>query len=148
MWIVTAPWVLAKNKATRKQLETVIYNLLEGLRLISGLIYPVMPDTAANMQKHLGFSGEDDFYKLDRLVTWRGGGAGCATEKIRIPVPPHRPGQKSNRNPSNDSELGKMRQTHQTGNQHRRFCQNRPAGGHGRLGSGCAPGPETAPAGS
>jgi methionyl-tRNA synthetase len=45
----------------------VIYNLLEGLRIISGLIYPVMPDTAANMQKHLGFSGEDDFYKLDRL---------------------------------------------------------------------------------
>ena len=69
---VTAPWVLAKNKATRKQLETVIYNLLEGLRIISGLIYPVMPDTAANMQKHLGFKGDDDFFKLDRLSTWTG----------------------------------------------------------------------------
>ena len=69
---VTAPWVLAKNKASRKQLETVIYNLLEGLRIISGLIYPVMPDTAATMQKHLGFTGDDDFYKLDRLVSWRG----------------------------------------------------------------------------
>ena len=69
---VTAPWVLAKNKATRKQLETVIYNLLEGLRIISGLIYPVMPDTAVNMQKHLGFTGDDDFYKLDRLTTWTG----------------------------------------------------------------------------
>jgi methionyl-tRNA synthetase len=69
---VTAPWMLAKSKATRKQLQTVIYNLLEGLRIISGLIYPVMPDTALNMQKHLGFKGDDDFFKLDRLTTWRG----------------------------------------------------------------------------
>ncbi|BBO82143.1 methionine--tRNA ligase [Desulfosarcina ovata subsp. sediminis] len=69
---VTAPWTLAKNKAARKQLETVIYNLLEGLRIISGLIYPVMPDTAVTMQKHLGMTGEDKFYKLERLNAWRG----------------------------------------------------------------------------
>jgi methionyl-tRNA synthetase len=31
-----------------------------------------MPDTAATMQKHLGFAGDDDFYKLDRLISWRG----------------------------------------------------------------------------
>ena len=43
---VTAPWVLAKKKSTRKQLEAVLYYFLEGLRVISGLIYPVMPDTA------------------------------------------------------------------------------------------------------
>jgi methionyl-tRNA synthetase len=69
---ITAPWVLAKNKAARQQLETVIYNLLEGLRIISGLIYPVMPDTAATMQKHLGLGGDDDFFKLDRLISWNG----------------------------------------------------------------------------
>ena len=51
---VTAPWILAKQKSTRKQLEAVIFNLLEGLRIVSGLIYPVMPDTAKTMQKHLG----------------------------------------------------------------------------------------------
>lgn len=69
---VTAPWVLAKNKAAHKQLATVIYNLLEGLRIIAGLIYPVMPDTAAKMQKHLGLDGDDDFYRLERLTSWRG----------------------------------------------------------------------------
>jgi methionyl-tRNA synthetase len=69
---VTAPWVLAKDKSARRQLETVIYNLLEGLRIISGLIYPVMPDTAATMQAHLGAGGDDDFFKLDRLIGWRG----------------------------------------------------------------------------
>jgi methionyl-tRNA synthetase len=69
---VTAPWVLAKNKAAAKQLETVIYNLLEGLRIISGLIYPVMPETAVKMQTHLGLAGDDDFYKLERLRSWKG----------------------------------------------------------------------------
>ena len=43
---VTAPWVLAKKKSSQKQLESAIYNLLECLRIISGLIYPIMPDTA------------------------------------------------------------------------------------------------------
>jgi methionyl-tRNA synthetase len=69
---ITAPWTLARNKGAHKQLETVIYNLLEGLRIISGLIYPVMPDTAATMQRHLGLPGDDDFYKLDRLTVWGG----------------------------------------------------------------------------
>jgi len=69
---ITAPWTLAKNKAAHKQLETVIYNLLEGLRIISGLIYPVMPDTAVSMQKHLGLDGDDTFYKMDRLTIWGG----------------------------------------------------------------------------
>ena len=68
---VTAPWELAKKKSTKKQLEAVIYNLLEGLRIISGLIYPVMPDTAETMQKHLGMDPKALFYLLDRLRAWR-----------------------------------------------------------------------------
>ena len=78
---ITAPWTLAKNKSAHRQLETVIYNLLEGLRIISGLIYPVMPDTAATMQKHLGFSGADEFYKLDRITTWGGLTPGIGLKK-------------------------------------------------------------------
>ncbi|WP_319524295.1 methionine--tRNA ligase [uncultured Desulfosarcina sp.] len=78
---VTAPWVLAKDKAARKQLQTVIYNLLEGLRIISGLIYPVMPDTAATMQAHLGLSGDDDFFKLEKLTTWKSLKAGVKLKK-------------------------------------------------------------------
>jgi methionyl-tRNA synthetase len=64
---VTAPWELAKKKSSRKSLAVVIYNLLEGLRIISGLIYPVMPDTSAKMQKHLGLDPQEPFYLLDRL---------------------------------------------------------------------------------
>ncbi len=67
---ITAPWELAKKQSNQKHLEAVIYNLLEGLRIISGLIYPVMPDTASTMQKHLGLDPEKEFYLLDTLKTW------------------------------------------------------------------------------
>ena len=68
---VTTPWELAKKKSNRKQLEVVIYNLLEGLRIISGLIYPIMPDTAATMQTHLGLDAKKPFYNLDTLKAWK-----------------------------------------------------------------------------
>jgi methionyl-tRNA synthetase len=68
---VTAPWVLAKKKSSHKQLAAVIYHLVEGLRIISGLIYPVMPDTAKKMQKHLGLDPDDSFYHLNQLGTWK-----------------------------------------------------------------------------
>jgi methionyl-tRNA synthetase len=69
---LTAPWVLAKSKATQSQLRVVLYNLLEGLRIISGLIYPVMPDTAKTMQRHLGQDPEAPFFKLKALKSWKG----------------------------------------------------------------------------
>ena len=68
---VTAPWELAKKKSTRKPLEAVLSNLLEGLRVIAGLIYPVMPDTAATMHKHLGLDTDAPFYLLDQLRAWK-----------------------------------------------------------------------------
>ncbi|MBT8341733.1 MAG: methionine--tRNA ligase [Desulfatitalea sp.] len=68
---VTAPWELAKNKACQAQLQAVIYNLLEGLRVISGLIYPVMPDTAATMHRHLGGNPDEPFYKIDYVKVWK-----------------------------------------------------------------------------
>jgi len=68
---VTAPWELAKKKSSLKQLEAVIYNLLEGLRIISGLIYPIMPDTAETMHRHLGMEPDPDAFKLERLKKWK-----------------------------------------------------------------------------
>ena len=68
---VNAPWVLAKKKSAQDQLKTIIYNLLEGLRIISGMIYPVMPDTALLMQKHLGMDISVPFYTFDQLHRWK-----------------------------------------------------------------------------
>ncbi len=47
----TAPWTL--NKTDRERLATVLYNLTEANRLISQLIYPVMPEAAARMAEQL-----------------------------------------------------------------------------------------------
>lgn len=99
---ITAPWVLAKNKAARQQLETVIYNLLEGLRIISGLIYAVMPDTAATMQKHLGLGGDDDFFKLDRLTSWNGIPPGTRLRKSISLFPRIEPDRENGQPPLND----------------------------------------------
>jgi methionyl-tRNA synthetase len=68
---VSAPWELAKKKTTIRQLEAVINSLLKGLRLIAGLIYPAMPDTAARMQKHLGLDPAAPFYRLAELKLWQ-----------------------------------------------------------------------------
>ena len=78
---VTAPWILAKKKSTRKELEIVIYNLLEGLRIISGLIYPVMPDAAEKMQKHLGLDHKKPFYNIETLKRWNGLPSGISLPK-------------------------------------------------------------------
>ncbi|MDH3956973.1 MAG: methionine--tRNA ligase subunit beta, partial [Desulfobacteraceae bacterium] len=68
---LTTPWVLAKKKSSRKQLEVVIYNLLESLRIISGLIYPIMPETAEAMQKHLGIDSKKQSFSIDVLKRWK-----------------------------------------------------------------------------
>ena len=78
---VTAPWELAKKKSTKKQLQASLYNLLEGLRILSGLIYPVMPDTAAKMQKHLGLDPQQPYYLLDKLRQWKTIEAGTTLPK-------------------------------------------------------------------
>jgi methionyl-tRNA synthetase len=67
---VSAPWELAKKKTTLPQLAAVMSSLLKGLRLIAGLIYPVMPDTAGRMQQHLGLDPAAPFDRLDALKSW------------------------------------------------------------------------------
>jgi len=78
---ITAPWELAKQPAARGELEFVMYNLLEGLRIVSGLIYPVMPGTAGKMQQHLGQDPDAPFFRMDRLALWGGLSAGTHIPK-------------------------------------------------------------------
>jgi methionyl-tRNA synthetase len=84
---VSAPWELAKRQNTRKELECVIYNLLEGLRVIAGLIYPVMPATARDMQRHLGLDPEAPFYQLERIGKWKSLQPGAQLRKSKSLFP-------------------------------------------------------------
>ncbi|MFI3141269.1 MAG: methionine--tRNA ligase [Clostridia bacterium] len=50
----TTPWTLAKNEEDKARLGTVLYNLLEGIRFISVLVSPFMPDTAEAIFEQIG----------------------------------------------------------------------------------------------
>ena len=49
-----APWVLAKSEEQKPRLARVLYNLLETVRICTGLLAPFMPATAAEIAKRLG----------------------------------------------------------------------------------------------
>jgi methionyl-tRNA synthetase len=82
-----APWVLAKEEATRPQLAVVLSNLLEGLRVVSGLVHPVMPATSIRMQKNLALAPPDPCYSLDELSEWGTLAAGTVLPKSRALFP-------------------------------------------------------------
>ena len=46
----TMPWVLAKNEADRPRLASVLYNLMESIRIAATLIAPFLPETAARIR--------------------------------------------------------------------------------------------------
>ena len=48
---LTGPWALAKDESKQERLQTVMYNLIESLRIISVLIAPFMPNTAPKIWK-------------------------------------------------------------------------------------------------
>ena len=48
----TAPWTLAKTD--RERLATVIYHLMEGIRFVAEMVYPVMPGASAKILGALG----------------------------------------------------------------------------------------------
>jgi methionyl-tRNA synthetase len=51
-----APWALAKDSGKAERLNTVLYQLLEGLRFVAVLISPFMPQTSEKIQAQLGIS--------------------------------------------------------------------------------------------
>ena len=61
-----APWVLAKSEENKPRLASVLYNLLESVRICGGLLSPFMPDTAAEIGRRLGGAPMD----WDSLGVW------------------------------------------------------------------------------
>ncbi len=66
-----APWVLAKSDPDR--LATVIFHIMESLKIVSGLIWPFMPDTAEKIHDQLGLPLKGKEIRLDALQKWGDG---------------------------------------------------------------------------
>ncbi len=49
----TTPWALAKDEANKDRLSTVLYNLLECIRLLSVLLMPIIPQSCDSIKAQL-----------------------------------------------------------------------------------------------
>jgi len=49
-----APWKLAKDPGSKGPLDETLYTAAESLRIVCGLLYPVMPETTAKIWEQLG----------------------------------------------------------------------------------------------
>lgn len=61
----TMPWVLAKDSSNKDRLETVLYHLLESIRVCSLFLKAYLPDTAESIKKQLNYQCTDLSFVLD-----------------------------------------------------------------------------------
>ncbi|HCF82716.1 MAG TPA: methionine--tRNA ligase [Ruminococcaceae bacterium] len=64
----TEPWVLGKDESKKARLASVLYNLLETIRICSALLYSFMPKTMPKVWEQIGAKPEDVAY--DTLETF------------------------------------------------------------------------------
>jgi len=79
----TMPWVLAKDEAKKERLGTVLYNLVESLRIVSVCVSAFLPGTSEKINQQIG-SQEASW---DSIVTFGGTKAGSMVVKGEIIFP-------------------------------------------------------------
>ena len=77
----TEPWVLAKDEAKHDRLATVLYNLMEGIRIAAICLEAFLPDTSKKILDQLN-TQERSFEKLDTFGLLEKGGK--VVEKTEI----------------------------------------------------------------
>ncbi|MBA3551317.1 MAG: methionine--tRNA ligase [Actinobacteria bacterium] len=68
--VEVAPWALAKDASRRRELEAVLYEALEGLRLIALLAFPIMPEAAGRLWEQLGIDDRLEDERLPEAGRW------------------------------------------------------------------------------
>ncbi|MCP4683602.1 MAG: methionine--tRNA ligase [Desulfobacterales bacterium] len=63
-----APWVLAKSD--RERLSTVVFHIIEPLKVISVLMWPFMPESAEKIQEQLGLAKKGREFQLEDIRAW------------------------------------------------------------------------------
>ena len=58
----TLPWALAKEESEKDKLETVIYNLLESIRIAAVNLRPFLPETSEEIFRQLNNTKEDNIF--------------------------------------------------------------------------------------
>ena len=80
----TAPWVLAKDAAQRERLGTVMYHLIESIRIVAALIAPVMPHTPAKICEQIGLADDNllTFASVHTFGLYPAGNKVCKAEAL------------------------------------------------------------------
>ncbi len=66
----TAPWKLARQDSGAEALSSVIYNLVEVLRIVAVSILPFMPQTSKDILTQIGMAGDIDRLTVDEMNKW------------------------------------------------------------------------------
>ena len=66
----TAPWVLGKDENRKADLNRVLYDLAESLRIISVMIEPFIPVTARKMWNQLNIAEKFEDVRISDIETW------------------------------------------------------------------------------
>ncbi|MEG2351253.1 MAG: class I tRNA ligase family protein, partial [Bacilli bacterium] len=61
----TMPWVLAKDEKSNEKLETVLYNLLESIRVCATFLKPFLPSTADEIFNQLNSDNKEEKFTVD-----------------------------------------------------------------------------------
>lgn len=59
----TTPWILAKDQEESERLETILYNLLESIRICGLELSPYLPDTSTSILNQLNITDKDFVFK-------------------------------------------------------------------------------------
>ena len=73
----SAPW----KETDRGKLDTILYNLALGLKIIAVYIYPFMPESALKLRAQLGLTGEFTEGSFDKEIEWNASASGLKVDK-------------------------------------------------------------------
>jgi methionyl-tRNA synthetase len=79
------PWALARSEETRADAGTVLYYAAEALRIVSGMLFPVMPGKMAELRQVLGLPDGDPVFA--DLHEWGQLEPGTQIQKMKILFP-------------------------------------------------------------
>ena len=79
----TTPWILAKDESKKERLGTVLYNLVESLRIVSSLLESFLPTTSKKINEQLNI----ELTTWDSLASFDGTRAGVKVNKGAVIFP-------------------------------------------------------------
>ena len=105
----TTPWVLGKDEARKAELNRVLYNLAESLRIISVMIEPFIPVTARKMWEQLNVAEKFEDVRISDIEVWGKTAVGTKINKPqqlfpRIEIEEEKPVQQPKAQPKKDAK--------------------------------------------